>query len=87
MNHKELVKNIAARTGLSVPQTAGTVAAMLDVVITELRTSGKVNLKGIGKLVRVHQSARTGRNPRTGEAVMIPERNSVKFKRSESLVL
>lgn len=87
MNHKDFVKSIASRTGLPINQTADTVAALLDVIAVDLRTTGEVSLKGVGKLVRVRQAARTGRNPKTGELVLIPERESVKFKRSESLVL
>ena len=87
MNHKDFVKSIAHLTGLSINQTEDTVNALLQVTATELRTTGEVRLKGVGKLVRVHQAARNGRNPRTGEPVMIPERESVKFRRSESLVL
>lgn len=87
MSHKDFIKSIASRTGLPINQTADTVTALLEVIATELRTKGEVSLKGVGKLVRVHQTARTGRNPRTGAPVMIPERESVKFRRSESLVL
>lgn len=87
MSHKDIVKKIANLTGLPINQTEETVNALLQVITTELRTTGEVNLKGVGKLVRVHQPARTGRNPKTGEPVMIPERESVKFRRSESLVL
>lgn len=87
MSHKDFVKSIANRTGLPVNQTADTVTALLEIIAIDLRTKGEVSLKGVGKLVRVHQTARTGRNPKTGEPVMIPERESVKFRRSESLVL
>lgn len=87
MSHKDIVKKIANLTGLPINQTEETVNALLQVITTELRTTGEVNLKGVGKLVRVLQSARTGRNPKTGEPVMIPEREAVKFRRSESLVL
>ena len=87
MTHKDFVKTVAARSGLTIAESADAVGAALEVVATELRVNGECSLKGIGKLVRVHKAARTGRNPKTGEKVLIPERDSVKFKRSESLVL
>ena len=37
-------------------------------------------LPGIGKLVLVSRKARTGRNPKTGEAIAIPAKTVVKFR-------
>ncbi len=37
-------------------------------------------LPGIGKIALVKRKARTGRNPRTGEAIKIPARKAVKFR-------
>jgi len=37
-------------------------------------------LPGIGKLVLVNRKARTGRNPKTGEAIAIPAKTVVKFR-------
>ena len=35
---------------------------------------------GLGKLVLVHRNARKGRNPATGEEIMIPAKTVVKFR-------
>jgi DNA-binding protein HU-beta len=37
-------------------------------------------LPGLGKLVLVDRKARQGRNPKTGETIMIPAKKVVKFR-------
>jgi DNA-binding protein HU-beta len=37
-------------------------------------------IPGIGKLAVVQRSARSGRNPATGETIQIPAKKSVKFR-------
>jgi DNA-binding protein HU-beta len=34
----------------------------------------------LGKLVKVHSKARSGRNPATGETIQIPARTKLKFR-------
>lgn len=43
-----------------------------DVATRELATGGEVPLPGLGRLKVKERAARTGRNPRTGEALAIP---------------
>lgn len=42
--------------------------------------NGKVTLIGFGSFKRVTKPARTARNPRTGEAVAVPARETITFK-------
>lgn len=88
MNHADLVNQTAARTGLSKTETDITLRAALEVAAEDLRSGSKeVTLLRIGKLTVVSKSARTGRNPRTGEPVEIQARRAVKFKASSGLAL
>lgn len=43
-----------------------------------------VPLFGLGKIIPVKRAARKGRNPRTGEAIDLPERKSAKFQPSKA---
>ncbi|MEU2348340.1 HU family DNA-binding protein [Modestobacter sp. NPDC049651] len=78
MNKAELVSAIAKR--------ADTTAATVDAVIDGLReelveaiTRGdKVSLPGLLTVERSQRSARTGRNPQTGESIEIAAANTVK---------
>jgi DNA-binding protein HU-beta len=84
MNKAELVNTIAQRT----EQSASTVNAVLssfEEVITESVTSGdKVTLPGFLTFERSERSARTGRNPATGEEIQIPAATVPKVKIGKS---
>ena len=54
-------------------------AAFCDVAAAELIGGGEIPLPGLGKLKVKGTSARTGRNPRTGEAIEIPASRKVVF--------
>lgn len=54
-------------------------AAFCDVAAAELIGGGEIPLPGLGKLKVKRTSARTGRNPRTGEAIEIPASRKVVF--------
>ena len=45
----------------------------------------KVLIPELGAFVLKEQKARTGRNPKTGEAIQIPAKRVVKFKVTKSL--
>ena len=53
---------------------------LCHVMARELHEGGEVLLSDLGKLKAIRRSARTCRNPRTGETVHISERLVVKFK-------
>lgn len=53
--------------------------AVLDNIAIELKKDGVVQIAGFGTFSVETRPARTGRNPRTGEAVSVPERRSIKF--------
>jgi DNA-binding protein HU-beta len=78
------VNTIAQRT----EQSASTVNAVLssfEEVITESVTSGdKVTLPGFLTFERSERSARTGRNPATGEEIQIPAATVPKVKIGKS---
>lgn len=54
---------------------------LADAAITESGT----RLPGVGSFSVTHRAARTGRNPRTGNAIRIPARKAVKFAPAKSL--
>ncbi len=53
--------------------------AAWEVAGETLLTGEDVVLGKMGKLAAVRRKARQGRNPKTGEAVSIPEHNAAKF--------
>ena len=53
--------------------------AVLDNITLLLQKDGTVQIAGFGTFSVETRPARTGRNPRTGEAVSVPERRGIKF--------
>ena len=80
MTQSQIMKELAAATGLSNKVAKGFVAAYADLAIKETKRNGVAVLPGIGRLVRVDRKARMGRNPATGEAIKIPAKKVVKFR-------
>lgn len=79
MNKGELVDAIHGRTGLSKTDAESALNAFIESVQGAVAAGEKVTLPGFGTFAPTKRSARTGRNPRTGEPVHIPERRAAKF--------
>ena len=75
----ELVSALAEKTGLTKTKAKEVLDAHAELLISELQTSGSVQLSGIGKLKLGERPERQGRNPSTGEAITIKAGKTVKF--------
>ena len=85
MNQSELIAKAAAISGESKKATEAVLKATADVITSTLKEGGEVTLPGIGKLIVKERAARTGKNPRTGEAIEIPAGKAPGFKASKAL--
>jgi len=85
LSKKELVAKVVAEAGFSRKETESVIDALTSVVQRELAAGNDVPLAGLGKFLSVTRPARMGRNPRTGEAVQIAEKLTVKFSVSKTL--
>lgn len=85
MNKTELVAAIAAKTELSKKDAEKALKAFTDVVAEELTKGGKIQLVGFGTFEVSGRAAREGRNPRTGEVMVIPASKTPKFKAGKAL--
>lgn len=61
------------------------VEAVLEAIAGALREGEKVQLIGFGNFEVKDKPERKGRNPRTGEEMIIPARKSVSFKAGKQL--
>ncbi len=84
MNQKELIAAIAAH-GHEKKTVDAILVALGTVTYAELQKGGEVTLPGIGKIALKHREARTGRNPRTGEAVEIAAKRVPDFTAAKAL--
>ena len=71
MNKSQLVDALADRLG-DRRAAATAVDALLQIVVDTVRAGDSVSLAGFGVFESRARAARTGRNPRTGEAVDVP---------------
>lgn len=85
MNKNDLISNVAAAANMSKGDAAEAVEATLNSISSELANGGEVRLVGFGTFSVSHRAASQGRNPRTGEAMMIPASNNPKFKAGKAL--
>ena len=53
---------------------------LADTAIKETKKNGLFVVPGLGRLVKAHRKARTGRNPQTGEPIQIKANTVVKFR-------
>ena len=85
MNKAELISAIAEESGLSKKDAENALKAFTNVVETELKKGGKVQLVGFGTFLTAEKAATTGRNPQTGAVVDVPAKTVPKFKAGEGL--
>lgn len=71
MNKQELIAEVAKKSNLSKAQAARTLDATLEAIKGTLKKGKKVSLIGFGSFLVRKRKARTGRNPKTGEAIKI----------------
>jgi integration host factor subunit beta len=67
-------------------QAESLVVAVLEEIAGALERGMRVELRGIGVLTVKQKDGRQGRNPRTGEAVVIDPHRIVRFRASELLL-
>jgi len=85
MTKAEIVEDIANKTGLTKKDVATAMDQFLESVSTALVDGKHFEIRGFGTFKVKHRKARMARNPRTGEAVPVPDRKVPVFKVSKEL--
>jgi len=80
MNKTELIEVISSKAKITKAEAGKALAATLDGITEGLASDGKVTLVGFGTFEVRTRSARTGRNPRTGETIKIAASKAPAFK-------
>lgn len=83
MNKSKFVELVADKAEMSRSAAARAVDAIFNTasgaIAEAVDAAGHLSIPGFGKFSRRTRAARTGRNPRTGTVIDIPERTSVAF--------
>ncbi len=87
MNKAELIDLVQKNLGGETSKRAATdsLEAVLDSLAKGIKKDGNVQLIGFGTFKVAKRAARTGRNPKTGEAMKIKASKTVRFVPSSAL--
>ena len=85
MNKTELIAAIAEQAEISKKDAEKALKAFVDVVTSELKKGGKIQLVGFGTFEVSERAAREGRNPQTGKTMKIAACKAPKFKAGKAL--
>jgi DNA-binding protein HU-beta len=85
VNKLDLIAAVADGTDLSRAKASEVVDTLFGAITGALKNKEEVRLVGFGTFVAATRKASTGRNPRTGEEMQIPESTTVRFKAGKGL--
>jgi DNA-binding protein HU-beta len=85
MNKQELISKIAEKASISKKGAAAALTALTATITEELKSGEKVAIPSLGTFEVRERAARTGKNPRTGEAVEIAAKKLPAFKAAKAL--
>jgi DNA-binding protein HU-beta len=78
MTKSQIVDHLATKTDVTKKVANQFLEELSKLAYKEAKKS--FTLPGIGKLVVVNRKERMGRNPATGEQILIPARKALKFR-------
>jgi|TARA_B100001105_G_C22339830_1_gene420789 DNA-binding protein HU-beta len=85
VNKSQLIDKIAAGADISKAAAGRALDSMIDAVTEALKKDDQVALVGFGTFSVRERSARTGRNPQTGETIQIAAAKVPSFKAGKAL--
>ncbi len=85
MNKSELIDALAEGAGITKVAASKVLEVFTDTVTHVLKQGDQVVLPGFGSFCTSLRSARTGRNPQTGQVINIKAARVAKFKAGKSL--
>ena len=81
----DIIKEIRNRNGFTLKKSAETVETLLEIIKSTLVSDEDVLITGFGKFCVKEKKERKGRNPETGEPMMLRPRKVVTFRCSGKL--
>ncbi len=81
----DIIEKVAKDVRLTRKAAKEAVDSTFDSIIESLRAGDKVVISGFGTFVLRGRKARTGRNPKTGQSLQLPQMNTVGFIAAKSI--
>ena len=85
MNNQELISKIAEKADISRKDAMAALTALITSITEALKAGEKIAIPNLGTFEVRERAARTGKNPRTGEAVEIAAKRLPAFKLAKAL--
>jgi DNA-binding protein HU-beta len=85
MTKADLIESVASKTELPKNIAEKAVNQVFDDIVAALKMGDKISISGFGTFAVSARKARTGRNPKTGDAIEIAASKSAKFKAGKTL--
>jgi len=85
MNKTELISAVAEKTGYTKKDTTLVVDTVIETITEALIAGDEVSIAGFGKFSVAERAEREGRNPQTGETLVIAASKAPKFKAGKAL--
>ncbi len=85
MNKAALADKVHEAIGGTKADAERAVEAIIDGIVNGLKGGEEVSIAGLGIFEAKMRAARTGRNPRTGEAIQIAAMRVPKFRAAKAL--
>lgn len=85
MTKADIVEKIHTTTGLSKKDSAEMMESVFAIIKEALEAGESIKVSGFGNFEVKQKDARRGRNPQTGEAIIIEARRVLTFKPSTLL--
>ena len=75
-----IIESVSSQIGLTKKQSINTVETLLEIIKSTLESGEDVLVSGFGKFCVKAKKERRGRNPATGDDLMLTPRKIVTFK-------
>lgn len=85
MNKTELIEALATKCDMTKAAAGRAIDGLAEVITETLVKGDSVSILGFGNFSVNQRAARTGRNPKTGEAIKIAASRSPKFSAGAKL--
>ena len=79
MNKGELAFQMVKDSNITRGDALKVLDTLIEVITEELKKEGKLTLVGFGTFKTIRKKEKKGRNPRTGDEIIIPKKKVVKF--------
>ncbi len=85
MTKSDLIEKLTTKTNLTKKKVEGVVNCVFDTMFSALVRGDRIEIRGFGSWYVKEYKSYTGRNPKTGSSVTVPEKRLPFFKVGKEL--